>query len=582
MAPGMRARRQRDIASEIRPSVETASNNAPPLSDSNNVSDNRDPSSTYHELNKTEEPQRKRRALYTPEPKPYDPETYGAWGRKHLGEEWYERRNTLLREGKTSVLVAGTHMIISQTYDPDTYDPDRRMAWTPEPEPYDPETYAAWGRKHFGEDWYGQRKTMLQERDIYLDPDPVYKERQRALRVLEHKIEGRPFEPQSGKSAESWKRLWARLSKDLPSTRSGNNSASPMPLHDSDSDLSGYDTYAPTPESREPTPVPEDPWERLEFDRKRFRWDEEEYQFERIFLKEAIIDGTRRKREDEEGNRRREAELAEIRELQIKAQTCKDPDESWRFFLRSERRKKNFQLRSEGWTQEQVDAENRAAEARGREIAEQLRTMPPLSKPVISMTQEEMEEKHRAWDAMGLSREEQSELVEMFGFPDINFATPDRGFGSTVVSQSRTTNFPHQTRSGRITKNTRKRTPAPSLNRRRALSKLVIREELINSPRTAPQHRRRQRKIYEKGRASRRLAGQLPEFGLLPERGETPPLLNPSLGCSPNTHGTRTSDPRGTRPKQLTRVNGARPRGVTKSKQHGASYQKRPTRGSRR
>lgn len=39
---------------------------------------------------------------------------------------------------------------------------------------------------------------MLQERNIYTKPDLVYKERQRALRVLEHKIEGRPFEPRSG------------------------------------------------------------------------------------------------------------------------------------------------------------------------------------------------------------------------------------------------------------------------------------------------------------------------------------------------------------------------------------------------
>jgi protoporphyrinogen oxidase len=151
MAPGTRARRQRDVASTLRPSVEAASDITPPLSNSNNRRSNRESNSTGHELDKTEDPQRGR-VLFTPEPKPYDPETYGAWGRKHFGEEWYEYRNTLLREGKTYALVSGVQMIISQTYDPDTYDPDGRMPWTPEPEPYDPEAYATWGRKHFGEE----------------------------------------------------------------------------------------------------------------------------------------------------------------------------------------------------------------------------------------------------------------------------------------------------------------------------------------------------------------------------------------------------------------------------------------------
>ncbi|KAI1744570.1 hypothetical protein F4680DRAFT_468501 [Xylaria scruposa] len=44
-----------------------------------------------------------------------------------------------------------------------------------------------------------------------------------------------------------------------------------------------------------------------------------------------------------------------------------------------------------------------------------------------------------------------------------------------------------------------------------------------------PQRRKRQRKTYEKERTSRRLAGQLPEFGLLPEQGEEPqPYKAPS------------------------------------------------------
>ncbi|KAI8950417.1 hypothetical protein F4801DRAFT_345361 [Xylaria longipes] len=49
----------------------------------------------------------------------------------------------------------------------------------------------------------------------------------------------------------------------------------------------------------------------------------------------------------------------------------------------------------------------------------------------------------------------------------------------------------------------------------------VVIEELENrATRTPPQRRKRQRKVYEKERTSRRLAGQSPEFGLLPERGK--------------------------------------------------------------
>ncbi len=48
--------------------------------------------------------------------------------------------------------------------------------------------------------------------------------------------------------------------------------------------------YPPTPEPREETPCPEDPWQGLEWERERFHYDEEEYQFAKLFLKERLID----------------------------------------------------------------------------------------------------------------------------------------------------------------------------------------------------------------------------------------------------------------------------------------------------
>ena len=238
MAPSTRAKRQHDIASTLHPSVETAVDIAPSLSsNSKKLSNDRESSNTSHE-----------------------PDLYEA----------------------------------PQAYDLETYDPEAQMPWTPEPEPYDPETYAAWGRKHFGNDWYEQRKIMLQERNIYL-PEPIYGGRQRALRVMEHEIEGRPFEPQGGLLDEGWQRLWARLSNVMPSTETGRNPAHPSPEDSNSNDgseqsnISGYSTYPPTPGSRDETPFPEDPWERLEWRRKHDNWDEEQYQYKKIFLKGGLI-----------------------------------------------------------------------------------------------------------------------------------------------------------------------------------------------------------------------------------------------------------------------------------------------------
>src|SRR6478735_6610319 len=186
-------------------------------------------------------------------------------------------------------------MLVPLTYDPDTYDFDARMPWTPEPEPYDPETYSAWGRKHFGEEWYQLRKSMLEERNPHHKYEPVYMGRQRALRVMEHQAEGRPFRPYSyfvgdDIKDEGWKRLWARMSNnELGFPRSPSPPPPPPPPSDSDSDSS---------ESREPTPVPAEPWERIEYMRTHWHLTEEKYHFHRFFVREEIIDRARSRREN--------------------------------------------------------------------------------------------------------------------------------------------------------------------------------------------------------------------------------------------------------------------------------------------
>ncbi|KAI1755782.1 hypothetical protein F4782DRAFT_550895 [Xylaria castorea] len=55
-----------------------------------------------------------------------------------------------------------------------------------------------------------------------------------------------------------------------------------------------------------------------------------------------------------------------------------------------------------------------------------------------------------------------------------------------------------------------------------SVAPVVVEDLEDRATRTRPQRRKRQRKTYEKERTSRRLAGQSPEFGLLPKRGDEP------------------------------------------------------------
>ncbi|KAH7264914.1 uncharacterized protein BKA55DRAFT_557328 [Fusarium redolens] len=303
MAPQTRAKRRLNNTPTLPPSVEAASDDVRPLSNGDNLNDNGHPA---------DDPQSKERETY-------------------------------------SALVLGKEMLVPRTYDPDTYDPDARMPWTPEPEPYDPETYSAWGKKHFGEEWYQLRKAMIEERIPYDKYEPVYLERQRALRVIEHKVEGRPFKPYTQFGGENlkdqgWKRLWARISNNelgVPSSPSPSPpSLPPPPPSDSDSDLSA--------ESREPTPVPADPWEQLEYKRTHWALTEEQYLFERFFLKEGIIDRARSRRENEPGNR----QAREKRELMESFRYVDPP----RFYLEQDNIQDHIDLPKKGWTREEIVA----------------------------------------------------------------------------------------------------------------------------------------------------------------------------------------------------------------------------------
>lgn len=201
---------------------------------------------------------------------------------------------------------------------------------------------------------------------------------------------------------------------------------------------------------------------------------------------------------------------------------------------------------------------------------------------------------------------------------------------SPATAPRRAKDTSRKTRSGRIRKKTpqsgssgdiRSRQSAPTRtealppDQKRNLPRPDILEKSGGNAQAAPQRRKRQRKTYQRERISRRLAGQLPEFGMLLGRGEAPPLYEAALRQPQNTRkasssgevqGGRTDAPAGTRTrtneegagpqaslhtrqheqpglgarqpgardrrllKKPTAIRGARPQGISKSRQDGA------------
>ncbi|RYP53068.1 hypothetical protein DL768_001845 [Monosporascus sp. mg162] len=154
----------------------------------------------------------------------------------------------------------------------------------------------------------------------------------------------------------------------------------------------------------------------------------------------------------------------------------------------------------------------------------------PLEKRQPPRNQEEIDKLFRLWDDRALSHAEQNELTRLYGFDEKPACRGGRD-GPRGQQQSRLSfaeDACRKTRGGRITKNapqrqsgsrrgTRSRQSAPTRAealppaRRRSPSTPEVLEELGDDTLTAPQHCRRQRKTYRKERASRRLAGELPE-----------------------------------------------------------------------
>lgn len=119
------------------------------------------------------------------------------------------------------------------------------------------------------------------------------------------------------------------------------------------------------------------------------------------------------------------------------------------------------------------------------------------------------------------------------------------------------------------------------LTKRRKLgaiqANVVLTTTIENSSTTAPpQSRRKRQKEYEKTRSSRRIAGQLPEFGLLPNRGDAPLPYEGLTQVAPQPSKTSGPDLRSRRrPDRPMTTKSAKPRGISKPVQEKASCSKR-------
>ncbi|KAI0901574.1 hypothetical protein F4806DRAFT_501788 [Annulohypoxylon nitens] len=197
----------------------------------------------------------------------------------------------------------------------------------------EPETYADWGREQFGEEWFRQRNVMLNERNIFLSPDPVYKQRQSALRMHERDVEGRTFMLPHGMDG---KPTPPPSHPTSPTTAVGTSHCSSLfgSAPPSSQVLPSSSQIIPSSQ-----PDMDDPWQRLEYYRQKHQWDDLEYHIEKYLLEEALIDQTRSKREDELGNRRLEDELEAMHDLQKTSPVYR-------------RQRRRFEMRTVGWSEE--------------------------------------------------------------------------------------------------------------------------------------------------------------------------------------------------------------------------------------
>lgn len=458
------------------------------------------------------------------------------------------------------------------TYDPDTYDYQHPVPGPPDPKPYDVETYEAWGRERFGDEWLELRRIMMKERNFHLATDDVYNDRQRKLRVLERKVERRPFKPvicrvyrwneKKGSSHsrryhetvddEAWQQLWERLQRELPpEDLVSHRPVIPLLPRTPTPPAQGSRTPQSRPPSPSPPPPPKipfrpysGPWEALEWDRKyKYQWNPQEYNFAKIFLREELIDRARNEKDDREGNQRREAELEEIEKFRQDkddyewlAGNGPGAQNSRRLQLEYERRMHHFN-RLAVFTPEEIDAQDRAEDEDKLEL-HQLQT--PLADALERMISghDETESLPSQAYPRGNNRRDTAEGPTPAHAPSmprraypISGARVEAGKDARGNSVFLCPDRRYRYANGRFAKRPASQGQDSKTKKPRKVTAAVVR-----SPKRAS---RPQRIVYQKERRSRRIANLAPEHGQLEQQpkmtrqrpARTPlPIIQPPPG----------------------------------------------------
>ncbi|KAM4067313.1 hypothetical protein HRG_001287 [Hirsutella rhossiliensis] len=295
------------------------------------------------------------------------------------------------------------------------------------------------------------------------------------------------------------------------------------------SDGSNMSTYPPTP-TEALTQAREGPqcwsqndwhWDFVEWDAVRSQYSESMYESR----KRQLVLHERSICENKECERRNEQEWNAIRDLR-----WIDPDQYYLKKKQRERSLRDLHLRLEGWTQEQIDAMDREAEA-----ASEARRIDILNNPP-PRTQEE---KERSQAMLRKAKEMRDRMFAEY--------ESKHGRGSANRWKLEPSPQPEDTsrkvRGGRVTKlaaRSKSDTRGHTRSRQRAPTSAKTQGRRRGPART-------KRVPEEPGsgvapRRSRRLAGELPEFGTRPS--DAPPRGQTLRGPHLETRKTSTSDSR--------------------------------------
>lgn len=235
--------------------------------------------------------------------------------------------------------------------------------------------------------------------------------------------------------------------------------------------VSGYSTYPNSEIVREITPPPDDKWDRLEWEREHSNYTDMEYRMQRYFRADLIIDLARSKREMDERQAMEKRRIAQLKYLQRN-------NPGLYHQVKTER-----DLLLQGWTWEQIqDCYQSEEETFNRYQGNPQRNTNLMFAP--PQNGGESSTLRRRSSRLALNRR----------------ANRREGIGNTVRRQTQ----PHSKK-----KNSRK-TQSGRIHKQRRLAE------------------KKPRKLYQKERTSRRLAALSPEYGMLPNKGETPQRLDDS------------------------------------------------------